>query len=342
MVLKIRHIRRVLPQDAVDDVREKVQFHDRMGVRSKDRFDHARRGKSDMTSNTGAASYGNGADASEAVDNFQQGVASILKMVADRTVKPDGSLVNPAAVVSALRSDEHRDILLREFTLALTPGEVNPLIWERWLQGGEAPFSKPTLTSPRVGSMGIKRGVERVSAAVVKARSVVSAAEDSVAEASAKLDKAKQELCNAEAKEAAFMQYLVSEHLVSLIEPIFALGPAWTLMRASSAHVDMEALDEEMALIKKPEQRQAFVERRIAERKASSAEILQSLDYWCGDADYESEVHEALLQIARRYKGVERSEGRMRGPVAFAKSVSNLSAKMDAAEVLAGLSPAQP
>lgn len=138
------------------------------------------------------------------------------------------------------------------------------------------------------------------------------------------------------------MQYLVSEHLVSLIEPIFALGPAWTLMRASSAHVDMEALDEEMALIKKPEQRQAFVERRIAERKASSAEILQSLDYWCGDADYESEVHEALLQIARRYKGVERSEGRMRGPVAFAKSVSNLSAKMDAAEVLAGLSPAKP
>lgn len=126
--------------------------------------------------------------------------------------------------------------------------------------------------------MGIKRGVERVSAAVVKARSVVSAAEDSVAEASAKLDKAKQELCNAETKEAAFMQYLVSEHLVSLIEPIFALGPAWTLMRASSAHVDMEALDEEMALIKKPEQRQAFVERRIAERKASSAEILQSLD----------------------------------------------------------------
>lgn len=108
-----------------------------------------------MTSTTGIASDGNGAQASEAVDNFKQGVASILKMVADRTVKPDGSLVNPAAVVSALRSDEGREELLRQFTLAIAPSTVNPLLWERWLQGGEAPFSKPNLSSPRVGSMGI-------------------------------------------------------------------------------------------------------------------------------------------------------------------------------------------
>lgn len=158
-----------------------------------------------------------------------------------------------------------------------------------------------------------------------------------VADAVAKLEATKEDLGNAEAKEAAFIEYLVSEHLVSLIEPIFALGPAWTLMRAASAHVDIPALDQEMILIKKPEQRQAFVERRVSERKASSAVILQSLDYWCGDPGYEAEIHEALLQIATRYKGVERTDGRARGPVAFAKSVSNVSAKMNASAVLAGL-----
>lgn len=113
-------------------------------------------------------------------------------------------------------------------------------------------------------------------------------------------------------------------------------------MRAASSHVDLVALEQEMILIKKPEQREAFIERRIADRKASAAEILASLDYWCGDADYETEVHDALLQIAKRYAGVERTDGRVRGPGAFAKSVSNVNAKIDAAKVLAGLSTGKP
>lgn len=295
-----------------------------------------------MTSITGEASHGDGAEASEAVDNFKIGVSAIIKMVAERTVKPDGSLVNPAAVVSALSDEDGRKELLRDFTLGIIPSEVNPLLWERWLQGGEAPFSKRNLTSPRVGSMGIKRGLERVSAGVVRARSTVSSAEEGVAEAVEKLEHAKSELAMEEAMEAAFVEYLVTEHLVSLVEPIFALGPAWTLMRAASSHVDLVALEQEMILIKKPEQREAFIERRIADRKASAAEILASLDYWCGDADYETEVHDALLQIAKRYAGVERSDGRVRGPGAFAKSVSNVNAKIDAAKVLAGLSTGKP
>lgn len=296
-----------------------------------------------MASKSLSGQVGNGAFASDASPSENNAdLSAMVAQVMQRVLNPAGHLPSGGVSRELLRDQPEREKALMEFVAAMMPTAVNPDLWMAWLNGGESPFAGAKLAHPDPDGQSISRAADRQMKRVRKSSEKLAAARKAAEVANRNLATAEKIAAVEMSFDAGLVQYAVSDHLLKLLSSIFAMGPAWTLMRAASSHVDMVALEQEMILIKKPEQREAFVERRIAERKASSLELLQSLDYWCGDADYEAEIHDALKQVVKRYEGIERKDGRVRGPGAYAKSVSNVRAKRDAAQVLAGLSTGKP
>lgn len=264
------------------------------------------------------------------------------------TVVSNANETNDRVVgIEMLRTREGRDSALRDFALAVMPPVVDPTLWMRWLAGGESPFAATKqVASPTPSGVPMKRALERQSNAVAKATDDVLKAKRSCDrakrasdDAAEKLKQAEQKLNLAKARDHAFLEYLVTKHLMDSVSPVFAMGPAWTLMRAASAHVDLDALAEEMVLITDPKKRDAHISKVVHEREVSSQVIMTTLDQWAGDYDFELAVHEALHALSVRYSRVQSPPAKARPIAVIKKSSPQGAALKDKEAVLAGLRP---
>jgi hypothetical protein len=236
-----------------------------------------------------------------------------------------------------LRTQEGREEVLREFVTAMMPDRINPVLWTRWLQGGAVPFDRSKITSPAPAGVAIGRAVERQSRSVAKHLSGVRTAERQLEAATRRLEEAKNELAVARSKDAAFIEYVVAEHLLGIIGPMFAMGPAWTVMRVVSAHVGADAMAEQLALIKDPKRRADREQAVRQERQEGTEAMLDVLDHWSGDVLFEHELREAIEGVTTRYAKRDRPQGQRRTRAAMKRSVGDPELKRERDEILAGM-----
>lgn len=272
----------------------------------------------------------------------EEGIGNLAEVIAhlsEIAIGSKGELLPDAASLMALRRLNTRDQHLRDLVASLHPAEVNPAVWTQWLAGGEQPFEgvKPKSLKPSDQSTG--RALERHSPKVKKMLESVAAAKVGVDAAQRRLEKAEENLARVTAYEKALIQFAVSEHLVSIMAPMFAMGPAWTVMRALSAHASDEFY-EDLTVMVDPKKRELATERLRKERAQQTEELLSVLDLWSGDHQFELDLRSAIATVVDRYKkrGSERDrEGmRSRGKDAIRNSVRP-ETTTSSAEILAGM-----
>lgn len=291
-----------------------------------------------MASTTDEDRDGNGASASEAsIPQGEDGVAAILAMVTTRALDHRGGLVLDSASLDQLRKQETREQVLREFVIAMMPDRVNPTIWTRWLQGGASPFDRAKLAHVDPSGQSISRALERQSRKVARATTGVHNARRAVEAAQRKLEEAEREQAAARSLDAGFIEWAISEHLLSIMAPMFAMGPAWTVMRAVSGHVTAEAMAEELSLIKDPRRRAEREQAIRQERQEGTEGMLDVLDFWAGDTEFEHEIREAIEGVTTRYAKRDRPEGQRRTRAQMKKGLADPELKRERDDILGGM-----
>jgi hypothetical protein len=121
--------------------------------------------------------------------------------------------------------------------------------------------------------------------------------------------------------------------------PAIAMGPAWTIMRALSAHISDEAANRMTSMLDEDDQEEGIRELR-AMRKTETDEIFAELDFWSGHFEFENSLRLAIRSVIRNYEDAradwEKSGRRRRTRNEFMSSI-NPVVEDDMAEVLAGI-----
>lgn len=266
-----------------------------------------------------------------------EGMATILAMVASRSLDHRGGLSLDSASLESLRTQEGREALLREFVVAMMPDRVNPTLWLRWLDGSAKPFERARVTRPDPADQSLGRALERQSKRVGKAVLGVQNARRSREAAERREREAEQALIEARALDAAMIEYAVSEHLIAAMAPMFAMGPAWTVMRALSGHVPAEEMEEELRLERNPTKRaelEAVVRR---ERQEETDRVMDALDYWAGDVHFEREIRDAVVGVVKGYEGRSRPDASRRSRASMREGVADGELVRDKGEIIDGL-----
>lgn len=260
--------------------------------------------------------------------------------VAALMVNPDDTLTLEAEALQALRSYPDRMQILQELVGSLCPPEIAVGHWQEWLTGGAEPvgalkFAKPTNIDRSTGKVLDRADKARVSVArrVAQARKKVDAAQDA-------LRQAETDAAKIEANEKAALFWTITDSLLATMQPAFALGPAWTIMRAISSHLGAEEVGKIAAAAFDEEDRMSMMAQAIRRKQESSDHLLEVLDTWCGDPNFERDVRAALLAVTKKYDGkLEDPSGgvyKRRSKVAARRTVQTNGLK-DSAAVLDGL-----
>lgn len=122
------------------------------------------------------------------------------------------------------------------------------------------------------------------------------------------------------------------------MEPVFALGPAWTIMRSLTSYVSDEAADLESKgrVGDKIEYIEWFRELRAKETKA----MFDALDWFSGYAPFEESIRYAVIKVCQDFESrreeASRDGRRPRSEKAM-KTEAHPRAQRDADEIIAGL-----
>ena len=264
-----------------------------------------------------------------------EGMAALLEAISRRALDHDGGLNLDASSLDALRSNEKREKLLRDFVVRMMPMRVNPGIWLSWLNGSARPGDRASIPRPDTGGERLGKYIDRQSKRVQRAVSGVVAARRAVELAQAKLVEAEKQIVKERAFESAAIEYAVSEELMGILRPMFAMGPAWAIMRIVSSNIDPLELEEELKIVRL--QKRAEQEARIRkERKDQSERLFTTLDYWSGDAEFEYVMREAIASVADTFSKRTRRDGTLRSPYLQRRGV-NPDAKRDEHGVIDGM-----
>ena len=280
---------------------------------------------------------GEGTQSSKAsVSQSAAAVEAIRRMVDARASSPLSGLLVDVISTDMLRNQKQRDSMLRDLVAKLVPDDINPEIWDLWLTGGPAPFDGIGIERVLDTSRGLSRPLLRSGTKRQKSLARFRKARAKVASAEKELATAESALKEAVIADAALLEYVVFEHLVSIMKPMFAMGPAWILMRALSAHVP-EKVFEVATVMTADEDIPAEREKVAAERAKETERVLAMLDLWGGDHEFEEELRSAVAEVTKRYSNRER-EGRVaRSPATFTRSIGDVAATDDHTAVVDGM-----
>lgn len=301
----------------VDDSEIVVQFRDRMGARRFRPTARSRNGVKGLVDMVEAVGRGGAKRPSEARGGTET-LASVMALVHRLAVDQQGRETAGSRAIDRLHGHDEREVFLREMISAFRPPEVDAEIWLRWLAGGEEPFAPTRPAKPRMTQTNVRREIGRASNRVQSARS--------------KVEEARRKLAEAEAEEAgciefesAVVSWALMERMAGLVAPLFAMGPAWTLMRVVGPHVDVDEMAEELTLEEEPKARKTLEDAVRAERVDLSKRFHRVLDLWAGDAGFESDMRRAMQGVMEQYEPREdeaRAKGRkLRSPAEMAGSV---------------------
>lgn len=258
---------------------------------------------------------------------------------------PDkGAVINDANldekmmdITDLLRDPERRNDVLLSLVASMTPEDINPTPWRQWLAGGPGPFQRAKLEQPDPGGQKIQRALDRKSSKVSKDKRGVHDAKRTLEAAQRKLAEAERKLANSRAEDAALIQYVVNNHLLKIMAPMFAMGPAWTVMRVISAYYPPILLEEQLEFFRSPEKRANKEQQLRHERREETNRMLEMLDHWSGDLDFEYALREAIAEVTGRYAKRERKGWSVRTDKAMATTLADPELGRDRDEIIDGM-----
>lgn len=229
--------------------------------------------------------------------------------------------------------------MLEQLVASVAPDGVDTDLWVRWLEGGESPFEKHSLRK-------ISGGDERQIQTLMRAPPRVSKQEQ-------KLEQLRRDQGKLEAKIAqeerllryfrshqnAALHWFVVEQLIKLMSPLFAMGPAWTLMRALSAHISDEHIDRRTPGMFGAE-KEEVTKRLRANRVKETEKLMAALDHFSGFEPFEDAVRKAIAKVVsdfERRAGEAAKDGRRPRSAKARAENPHPKAQKDASAVLEGL-----
>lgn len=214
-------------------------------------------------------------DSSDSRDLDEAAVTAwISKRVLSRIAEERG--LDPADLGQIARlSMAKLDGVLDQLLAEMQPPNIDPNLWFEWFEGSLAPSRRKDLPNPVSG--------ERHSVAeIAKRRSEKhQQLEQRVADMRAELATAEAELDESRLVEAELATWAVMSNLTKIFKPMFAMGPALTVMRAISAH--------------------SGGAERSDEREEETNALLKMLDHNRGNLEFEADLRAALLGLCEVY-----------------------------------------
>lgn len=247
---------------------------------------------------------------------------------------PNSSEEARAEAADKFRELQLSDENLRELMALLAPKGMNPDLWRRWLGGGSDPFHGMTLRRLSIVAPTRPKTNAKLSSGRVRN------AEKELADAEAAVERARANLAHMKALDSALVHVVVSEQISKLLEATFAMGPAWTIMRAVSAYLSLSQIAEATRDLPNEVARRNAEDRAIAVRQSHTNEMLDALDLWCGDERFEEELRGAILQVVRQFAHLAPAhdgEGRRSRSRAAQKTSIRESARAASDAVIEGL-----
>ena len=212
------------------------------------------------------------------------------------------ALVINLDILSLLRTEKDRVAYLNAVAVAMTPDRIDPTLWERWLGGGPGPYDRSAPKRPTTHGQSLSRDLERQSQTVTRADCDVTKAKESLKRAQERVDLAEAALVKAKADDQATLQSAVYKALRSEMEPMFAMGPAWAIMRALSGAVPSEEMADELRFERNEEKRSELMAVVREERRAETAQIMSVLYAWVGDYAFERQLRDAILDVVKTHE----------------------------------------
>ncbi|MBN2973500.1 hypothetical protein ACFSC3_12980 [Sphingomonas floccifaciens] len=222
---------------------------------------------------------------------------------------------NPLAIerIAKLADAPARDTRLLCGMLEILPDEIDAGQWLDWIEGGAAPVAGKPMVDPSRGQKKSARGAwqSAVRLRATAAQDVATARENlAIAEARHALCEQAVKEADAHLRAAVCYRLLIDESRI--MAGMFAMGPAFTLLRAISAYQRRDPVFEATL----DEHGRAWIEEQIAKREDTARTIMEQLDFFAGDVKVEMKLHRAIQKVlAEAYADVEaeRAEARAVG-----------------------------
>lgn len=270
-------------------------------------------------------------------ESFRKAVAELTQFVASS----DGSLTMTGEDLLALRATPEREKLLHELVGSIAPPRPLAMAWRRWLSGGVAPTEPEVLKKPGSARRAVKDYSERADKSRVVLTKRVDDAREKLAAAQSALDQAELEVQFHDSAQRADMLWRISDHLAGIMAGTFAVGPAWTILRALSGYISDDDLNFAAAFSSSAAAENEAKRAAAQAKKDETQTIMLVLDQRCGDAEFEEEIRKAVLGVVMKFKDREdEATGpiyRRRGKDTIRKSVQPEGQK-NAEEILDGFS----
>ena len=265
--------------------------------------------------------------------------AEVVARVAALLVETDGSLSLGGEALMALKSHPERQKILQELIGTIAPPEIVKGYWQQWLTGGIDPVPMSKMVKPG----NIDRSTGKVFGRADKARAAASKkiedARKKVESAQEVLRRAEHEADILEANEKAALLWTIADHMLSIMAGTFAVGPAWTIMRAISGYISDAELERAGNFALSASDRDATMREAAEEKKEETATMLSVLDQHCGNSEFESELRQAVLSVVTKFKDRDPDETspmhRRRGKETMRSSVQPAGQK-NSEEILDG------
>lgn len=202
--------------------------------------------------------------------------------------------------LTRLSNKAAREELSMDLLASLAPEAADPELWLDWLEGGHSPSEQLTVKPFSEGEAGSGRKIKSALTHVQKAEEQVAGKRKQLERAVAEAKRLDEELRSAEANASlardqarGAVTWALFRQVASSAATVFAMGPAWSLMRIVSGHLHEDGewesgLDDDL--------RAAVAEHRQT-RKERSRQMLQQLEARRGDSALEIRLFEHLASF---------------------------------------------
>lgn len=294
---------------------------------------NAQQDKFDMSRGSGAGGDAPLQTSSREDENGAEAIKLIVRHLQERALTEAGELSPDAQFQLDVRSPLKRRELLEQLILEICPNGVDAAAWSKWLRGGKSPFpERPVKVGP---------GTEWPGQTLLRTTPRVNKQKQKIEKLRAELEAEEKRLAYLKAHDNAALHWLVVDQLIDIMSPAFAMGPAWTVMRALSGHVSEEEAEEVGRLVLIDEDREETINQHRDRRKKESEHILAALDHFSGHRGFEHALRRAVKSVIRECEPLReewtRSGRRPRSRTAISET-AHPEAQEDRREVLEGLS----
>lgn len=182
-----------------------------------------------------------------------------------------------------------RSEVVKRLVEQVRPYAFNPDRWISWAAGGSFP-NELNMTRPVPSSQRASRAIGSASRDAARAQAKVDAAKLALSEAEAERDAA-------QAVNAAQMHFAIMHQIVDATRGTFAMGPAWTVMRALAAYYPQDTAS--FAAMTPQQREECKAADEVTARRTSK--MLATLDFWCGDQHFEHCLRSTIMEMTELF-----------------------------------------